>query len=101
MSALRFSREARADLSRIRRYLLKHRSPRAARKIWDNLSTALRYVAEHPEACRRRYEFDEFGVSYWSHAAPPYVIYYRNDEPVYVSRVLHGRENVEIALAGP
>lgn len=97
MSQPILSTRAEDDLLSIKRYYLEHRSAIAAAKVLESLAQGVIYVGEYPSACRRRPELSGTGYDVWSHAVHPYVIYYLNEDPVLITRILHGAAEPEFA----
>jgi toxin ParE1/3/4 len=92
---IEISQKAKLDLARILAYL-EPRSPRAARRLSDELEIAILGLGEFPRMGRAR---PEFGPGLRSLAAQNHVIVYRIDTSfVLVIRVLDGRMDVEAEL---
>ena len=90
MSGPILSTRAQADLASIKAYYVEHRSPAAAAKVLQGLAMGVAHIGDYPAAGRRRPELSGDGYDVWSHVVPPYVIYYLNERPVWVTRILHG-----------
>lgn len=90
MSGPFLSTRARDDLAAIKAYYLAHRSPQAALKVLKSLAKGVDHIDQYPAAGRPRPELSGNGYDVWSHVVSPYVIYYLNESPVLVTRILHG-----------
>lgn len=92
---IEISQKAKLDLARILAYL-EPRSPKAARRLSNELETAILGLGEFPQMGRERLEF---GAGQRSLVAQNYVIVYRIETSfVLILRVLDGRMDMEAEL---
>ncbi len=90
----RLSAEAAADLSRIRMYIQEVDGEQAANRIMGRLLDSFEHLAEHPYMGVSRGYLPDIRI----HTAPNtrYVIlYFPGDGEVEISRVIHGRQDIE------
>ena len=84
----RLSALAERDLEEIWSHVAEAGSLEAADRLIDDIFDRFELLVEQPRMGRRRPEFGE-GVR--SFVVESYIIYYRHDQDVLISRVLHGR----------
>ena len=91
MPRLRFSRDARADLKEISRYIARDK-PVAARKWVEKIKSKCRLLAGHPKLGEAR---DDLGEGVRCTFVGSYVILYRHTgRTVEVSRVIRGDRDI-------
>lgn len=86
---------AQADIREIADYLLPI-SPAAAESVVDRFENAFALLAGHPRIGRSRRDIAKREVRTW--AVPPFVIIYRDTEPLQVLRILHGARDTSAVL---
>ncbi len=96
MARIEKAERAKADLLEIGKYVALDSLERAERLI-DELDVALGKLAEYPDMGKERAELSKGLISF---PVGNYVIYYRKRTPkgIVVSRVLHGRRDVEAEI---
>jgi toxin ParE1/3/4 len=92
MPRLRFSRNARADLQEIARFIARDK-PGAARKWIKTVKTKCRLVADHPKLGESR---EDLGPGVRTTLVGSYVIFYRIlGDNLEVSRIVRGDRDVD------
>ncbi len=87
MYTLKLTKDARADLSGIRRYTIKQFGERQYQLYRSRLETGLQHLTEHPEL---GFEIDELAAGYRCFAVQHHRIFYRIDrKAIYVVAILH------------
>jgi plasmid stabilization system protein ParE len=96
MSRFVLTPAARADLTEISDYISRD-NPNAARRVRDELRTAMQKLAEMPEMGHYRRDLADEPLRFWP--VYSYLIIYRSEaRPVQVVRVLHGARDVRRLL---
>jgi plasmid stabilization system protein ParE len=91
------SPEAKEDLRDIRGYLVSQGGKRLARYVLQDITAALRLLAEHPEAGHFRRDLTPLPVKFWS-VFSYLIVYDHTARPVAIVRVFHGRRDVRAIL---
>jgi toxin ParE1/3/4 len=97
MKAFILSPEAERDLDNIKNYLLEQAGVRMSRYVIRELRAGIRFVAKNPEAGHVREGLTGEPVKFWS-VFSYLIVYDPAKKPVGISRVLHGRRDVEEIL---
>lgn len=86
------SREATADLREVHDYIAAD-DPAAARRVLDDLRTAMHRLAEHPGLGHLREDLADEALRVWT--VHSYLVIYRPDaRPLQVVRVLSGYRDI-------
>jgi toxin ParE1/3/4 len=91
------TRPAERDLDQIKSYLVEKAGPRIARKVFQEIRSALRLLGTNPEIGHGRADLTDLPVKFW----PVYsylIVYDPETSPIRIVRVLHGMRDVEEIL---
>ncbi|HEX3355589.1 MAG TPA: type II toxin-antitoxin system RelE/ParE family toxin [Tepidisphaeraceae bacterium] len=93
---LRISRLADRDIERIWQFIARE-SPTAATKVEDDIHTAMKLLADHPQMGHQRKDVSDDRYRFWP--VYSYIIAYRcEEESLIVVRVVHGARNIRRLL---
>ena len=93
MSRYVLSREAAGDLREIHDHIAAD-DPAAARRVLEDLRTAMHRLAEHPGLGHLREDLADEALRVWT--VHSYLVIYRPDaQPLQVVRVLSGYRNIQ------
>lgn len=82
---------AEEDLQAIMEYLTDRAGVRKAMALAKELQAGVEYIGHNPDACKPRPELSTSDSNVRSHVVSPYVIYFVEGDPVWITRILHGR----------
>ena len=94
------SPESKEDLHEIRDYLASQGGRGLARYVLQELTSAFRLLASHPDAGHFRRDLTPLPVKFWP-VFSYLIVYDPAARPLAIVRVLHGRQDVAAILEKP
>ena len=91
------TRPAEDDLHQIKNYLAEKAGPAIARRVMQEIRSAMNLLADQPNAGHVREDLTNRRLKFW--AVFSYLIVYApSSRPIQVIRVLHGAQDIEHLL---
>ena len=97
MTRYLLSPEAKEDLRDIRGYLVSQGGKRIARYVLQEITSAFRLLASHPEAGHLRQDLTTLPVKFWS-VFSYLIVYDPVTRPIAIVRVFDARRDVQAII---